>query len=115
MIKAVYKIKFCDKYTQTINLISNSDYTNIIVPLKDEIFELNNILFKKKNDKELAQEIKRLKDKLYDLVGDNYFTDESILYKYANKEYIPIRLIFNPELTNPSDVRVEILEITKQN
>lgn len=72
MIIATYKIRYANSITQTKNLISQTDYTETVKPILQEIDDL---LAVKEN---LAAS--KLKSKLKSLVGNFYFTTESPLY-----------------------------------
>jgi hypothetical protein len=70
--KGKYSITYYNGITQVKDLITQDDFENVIQPKQKEIFEYMLV-----DDKMAANAIKR---ELFDLFGDNYFTDGSPLY-----------------------------------
>lgn len=70
-----YKIIYPSGITQILNLISHSDYTDIIKPTKSEISELKEI------KRPSIEQIERLKElnAIIDFYGNDFFTDGSPL------------------------------------
>lgn len=68
-----YRICYENGIVQEKDLISHKDYETIIKPKQVEIHEL-------KVDKE-NKKANEIKAELFDMFGDNWFTDESPLYK----------------------------------
>lgn len=71
-----YKITYHNGVVQEKNLISSKDFHNFIIPIRNEIHELE---CEKK-----YSEAKYLKSELKNIFGSEYFTDDSPIY-YAIK------------------------------
>lgn len=67
-----YKIIYNNGITQIKDLIGHDDFENIIVPKSNEIHDLMLV----KNE----SQAKLIKQELYEMFGDDYFTDKSPLY-----------------------------------
>lgn len=78
-----YKITYANGFIQTKDLISQSDYDSVLVPLKNQIQELE------KNGKESVKS-KELKNEIKEMFGSNFFTDDSPLYKAIETGYIEL-------------------------
>lgn len=68
-----YMITYHNGVTQEKDLISHTDYENIVKPLQDQIHDLET----EKKDKEAGE----LKRQLKQMFGDNWFTDKSPIYE----------------------------------
>lgn len=78
-----YKITYNERITQTKNLISHSDFENIIKPKQKEIYELEI-----RGSKTAKKKAKELKVELNEMFSDNYFTDKSPLYDAYSSGYL---------------------------
>jgi hypothetical protein len=74
-ILGTYNITYENGISQYKNLISHTDYLNIVKSIQSKIGELEIQDYKKNKDK-----IQSLKNKQVSLFGENWFTDESPLF-----------------------------------
>lgn len=77
-----YEITYGNGVIQKKNLIFHSDYKHIIVPKENRFYEL--MKDKKSLTKEQIDETAAIKDDLYNMFGDEWFTDHSPLFKAIN-------------------------------
>ena len=68
-----YQITYKNGMVQEKDLISHSDYKNIIIPYSDEIYDFKKV--------KMDDEADLLKKELKVMFGSEWFTDESLLFE----------------------------------
>jgi hypothetical protein len=93
LVIGVYKITYQNGVEQTLNLISQNDYANVVKPLLYEIDRLEGI----------KEDASAVKAKLSEITQGQYFTTESPIFNAAQTGILSI-----PGLTDKK-CRVELL------
>ena len=85
-----YQITYKNGVVQEKNLILHSDYKHIIIPKEDRFYELS------KDKKSLTQteieEMIQIKNDLFQMFGDEWFTDNSPIFKAINTGILSLPL-----------------------
>ncbi len=95
-----YKITYSCGIVQYKNLISHSDYNDIMKPMKEQIH-----LLEKENNNKPTLESLSIKRQMKSYFSDNWFTDESPLFDAIKTN----KLILLIQQGNVHDIKVELV------